>query len=251
MHSSRALCHVPVVLDPSVNSTKPPNGPTISSSSHGESGILRANTAPQEMNKKNASSGFISNIFSKKEKKNKGVSHDILREYQLMAQKEDELKGVDELKGLIQPCSFIRPLQNKPEARVEQKPFGSNNAKAKQVSVKLAPNGSQIPGHIYRSDTSRTISSYVTEWECGEFTLKDESTADVSGAQDDRNYQDDSYGQKERSESSTEDVRRFIADQIDYATSLATQDPDLAEPWRRWLQNYASVSIYLINTVHN
>jgi hypothetical protein len=241
MYASRAVCGVPVVQDPTVKSTKPQNGPGVLSLSHSGSGIVRIQTAAQEMNKKHGSTGFISKIFSKKEKENKGVSDDVLQEYELMAKKEDQLKG------LIQPCPFIRPLQNKPEARVEKKPFGKS-ARAKPGFAQPAANGSQLSDSIYKSHTQRTISSYVTDSECGH-TLEDDSTADISVAQDDGNYQIDHYGQEERTESSAGAVRHFMDDQIDYATSLATQDPDLVEHWRCWLLNYATVSISFVNTV--
>lgn len=242
------MYHIPVGLDQPVIGTRATDVPSVSSSSHSSSATLLSKTSSsQEMNKRYASSGFMSKIFSKKEKDVKGVSNEVMqRKYELMAQKE---KREGELKGLVQPCSFIRPLQNKPEARVEARPFGANSARTKTILAKTAAHRSQLSDTVHGSDTQPTTLSHTTDSECGH-TLEDGSTADVSVTRGDRNYQDDQddhYYPEEHNELRA--VHRSIADQIDYAASLATQDPGLFEHWNSWLGNYATVSIALIRLV--
>lgn len=242
MHAAQALCRGPNTISQ--------NGAALSL--YHPSGMLRIKTVPAKgVNKKHGSSGFMNKLFHKKESREvgdvgiynsansvKSVDDDTTRESELNKTNEEKIKE------FVQPCPYIRPLTVKPEARIEEKPFGPRGVRGKLLAVQPpSADGSQHSDSIYASDTQGTTSKYATDSEY-ESTLEDGSTADVSVVHDEK-YQDydyDHYEQEKCTQAPSAGSFCFMTSQIEYILSFTAREMDPKEPWIQWLKDYANVS---------
>lgn len=252
MYASRALCQLPVVSIPVADSTEVEKGRAILGT--------KAPPARGE-DKRNANSG-LRKLFNKKDK-DPHSSIDQRSNYMMDEveglEKEEISDAMEPLRGLLQPNPNIRPLGLRLEARIEKPLFhAAENPCAFPVDYRTAvpyrdpfsDDGSFLPspGPGFQSFHP----SFVVDSKYGD--SKTRSNTGIPGAQHIHYYDDVQsggfdYGQhnpEDQTVTSDNTVRGVMTGQLDYISSLATQEintgVNIGPIWKHWLTNYTSVS---------